>query len=299
MVPLFSGPFFVIRQTNYVFLYLICGSFGQQINGTFVFCNEMNQNRIANQNFFCRPQRNLGKSLSDGYYNIWVLAENNYYINDYGYECFKSRNIRHLSESFFFDKYESVKKEQIHLSRMECLAMVESKRCDNRPMNCNNYGCSYKELPEGEFSWLSSKTYWNYECSFRKIKIIAESKNDTIYNFALNSCKPNDLYCQFNDRIIIWNENILRKFSHYRIHYGWNYTRKNSLVYSKEDRFLFQLVNSSFSYGLELFLTTDGLYIIFDKANDLMFSSKIHYFPYKLSLINHSKRYYRSYVSRK
>ena len=135
-------------------------------------------------------------------FNIWILAENKYLINDYGFECFKSKNIRYLSESFFFSRYEETKKELIHLSRIDCLAMVESKRCDNKPMNCDNNGCYYREIPDGEFSWLSSNTYWNYECTFRKIKLIAESENDKIFNFAINSCKPKDLFCQFNDKII-------------------------------------------------------------------------------------------------
>jgi hypothetical protein len=255
------------------------GACGQRINDSFNLCHLDDQNRIVSLNFDCKPQRLLSKSLYDGVVNVWVLAKNNYVINDHGYECFKIRNVRYMNFSFTFEKTEMIKRETIQLSRIECLAMVESKRCDNHPMTCNQNECSYRKTPDGDFSWFSNKIFWNYECVFKKRLIYASTTNSTVFNFALNSCKPNDLFCLFYDSIVVWNDSSLMKYPYFRLFYGSNYTRKNSLVYSKSERYLFQLTRSFSEFGLTLYSTTDGTFIVFENSTSLDYKYAIFALP--------------------
>ncbi|CAF0977267.1 unnamed protein product [Brachionus calyciflorus] len=188
---------------------------------------------------------------------MWILSENNYYIRDYGYQCFKKRNFRYMNMSFTFEKTESIKQEIIDLSRTECLAMIEARLCDNKKMTCHLNGCYNKEKPNGEFSWFTKIVYWNYECSFRKKLIIASKQISAVFNVNLNTCRPNDLFCKFHDSIVVWNESIIFNKPFFRIHYGTNYTRKNNLVYSLADRFLFQITTSKIENSYTVFSTTD------------------------------------------
>ncbi|CAF0981950.1 unnamed protein product [Brachionus calyciflorus] len=118
------------------------------------------------------------------------------------------------------------------------------------------------------WNYESNEVYWNYECSFRKKLIIASKQNSTVFNFALNTCQPNDLFCKFHDSIVIWNESIIFNNSFFRIHYGTNYTRKNNLVYSLADRFLFQITTSKIEKSYTVFSTTDGLFLVFENSDN-------------------------------
>lgn len=103
----------------------------------------------------------IGKTVNASNNDIWVLTKRNYIINDYGFQCFKNKNTRYMYESIFLGQSDSTRTENIFFSRVECLAMIESKMCDNKPMFCSNEDCFYNEAPNGEFSWLKNNIFIN------------------------------------------------------------------------------------------------------------------------------------------
>ena len=111
-----------------------------------------------------------------------------------------------MNASILFTQSESIRHEIVKLSRIECLAMVESKTCDNKKMKCDDIGCIYSELPYGEFTWYRNNEFFNFECKFHKKHIVGDNLTNSLFSNTLSSCKPDDLFCHLYDSIIVWNE---------------------------------------------------------------------------------------------
>lgn len=126
---------------------------------------------------------------------LWVLSRLDYIINDYGFQCFKKLNFKYKNQSMFFTKEESFKQFDIKLSRLECMALVESKMCGNNAMSCNDNGCFYSSIPNGPFVWNTWRKYESVECKFHKKLLIGDKLNSWLFSFNLSSCRPNDLFC--------------------------------------------------------------------------------------------------------
>ncbi|CAF1154903.1 unnamed protein product [Brachionus calyciflorus] len=67
-----------------------------------------------------------------------------------------------------------------------------------------------------------------------------------------------------SDSVIVWKNSIVKKSQLKRIFKGHNFIRKNNLIYSLVNRYLFQISNPINDYGLELYPTTDGLFLVFE-----------------------------------
>lgn len=257
---------------------ILCSVSSEKINDNFVFCETNDLNRIIDKDNICRTK------LDSTFQNItsrdlWVLTKRSYIINDYGFQCHKTKNIRFLNQSFLFEKSDILKSEIVQLSRIECIAMVESKLCDNKPMICANDGCSYNEQPVGEFRWFSSNVYVNYNCKFHKKLIIAERNDTALFSFNKDSCLANDLMCRLSDSIIIWNSSIVLNIPYLRILKGQNFIQKNNIIFSRKDKYLFQILESIKVNGMDLYPTTDGFFIMFLNNLTTEEFSRVNYFP--------------------
>ncbi|RMZ93370.1 hypothetical protein BpHYR1_006107 [Brachionus plicatilis] len=92
-------------------------------------------------------------------------------------------------------------------NRIECLAMVETKLCENKIMECDDNYCIYNKIPDGNFACLENKIFTSFECIFHKKHIFADNLNKSIYSIGISSCLPDDLYCHLFDSIVVWNKN--------------------------------------------------------------------------------------------
>ena len=169
------------------------------------------------------------------------MSKLNYVINDYGYQCFKRKNIRYKNESFFGEKSEEYRQEIIELSRMECLAMIDTKLCGSNIMTCNDNGCYYSVIPDGPYAWNNKRLYENYECKFYKKLIIGDKLNSSLFSLGISSCRPIDLSCKFKDSIIVWNNLIVRRNTFNKIYYGQNINISNTWYFYQHKNTYFNL----------------------------------------------------------
>ena len=132
--------------------------------------------------------------------------------------------------------------------RLECLTMVESQKCDNNKMNCDEEGCSNKTTPKETYYWNYDEILHNINCHYHKKQILAETANSQMFYSTENKCKPNDLFCNTHDSIIVWANETRDECTHTKIHSGSNYkineTQTHKVIYSEDDNMAFKLEKS-------------------------------------------------------
>jgi hypothetical protein len=169
-----------------------------------------------------------------------------------------------MNQTWYFKKSEIVQSQTIRLSKIECEAMIESHRCNDQPMICDNEKCFYKgSFRLTDYYWNQDKSDEYYDCQFNKIKILTDNTETQIFKSVSGECKAFSLYCQLYDSIVIWNNSIIDTCGLNIIHSGYNYSFKNNIVYSKKENLLFQLKNYIIKCNIRIFPTTDNLFISF------------------------------------
>lgn len=144
---------------------------------------------------------------------------------------------------------------------MECYAMVESRLCNNEPMECIENGCAYRNIPNGDYAWFQDVRLSTTNCKFHRRSVMGHTNTSRIFSNALNSCTPHDLQCQLASSIVVWNSSIVNNFLFSFVFSGTNFTWSGDYIYSVKHKFLFQLVESVEEDGLDLYKTTEGLYL--------------------------------------
>ncbi|RNA40890.1 hypothetical protein BpHYR1_051792, partial [Brachionus plicatilis] len=119
----------------------------------FTYCKINDNNQIINQNFNCINPKLNQMNVKTRNLTIRILSKIDFVMNDFGYQCYMKKNIRHLNQSLFFQTKESFKQEAIELSRNQCLDMIEFNKCDGKSMNCNDNSCSYNEIPQDDYGF--------------------------------------------------------------------------------------------------------------------------------------------------
>ena len=150
-------------------------------------------------------------------------------MNEIGYQCFKTLRTTYLNETWLFKTSRSDTKEVVHLTRSQCIEMVESKLCGNNQMTCNNDGCWYYSKPIEVYYYNWDNKIEINECSFIKKQVVAQFENSQLYFSPSNQCQAKNLECKLFDSIIIWQNSSRNDCLLTNIHNGTNYTlSKNS-----------------------------------------------------------------------
>jgi hypothetical protein len=262
-----------------------------KINDQFKLCSEQNLKTIINPNTYCKTalkiktnpnlaQFNFIKNIND----IEIMSENKYIIDDYGYQCFKIRNYKEMNQTWYFKNNEFTGSEAIQLSRVECLAMIESKRCNNNEMHCEFDKCSYKgSFKLQNYGWNQDRSDEYFDCHFNKIKLLADNTNKQLFKSSKSDCVANSLYCSLYDSIVVWNNSVIDMCGLTLIHKGFNYSIKNNYIYSKKENLLFSLKNTTNKCGLRLFQTSENLLVSFkDDPSNQIYINKINEKPSKI-----------------
>ena len=98
--------------------------------------------------------------------------------------------------------------------------MVETRRCNNKEMICENNKCSHKGIFSiTDFKWNENIIDETFDCMFKPILIQTESLTKKIFNSNTN-CKATNLYCQLYDSTVIWNRTIVKHCELEKIHKG-------------------------------------------------------------------------------
>lgn len=205
---------------------------GIMLVGNFTYCDVRNEKGLVNMNMKCESLKSSsGIGLFGGRkYDILVMAKLNFVIDTYGTECYMKKVIRYLNTSFFGVRSESIFYVEIQLTPIECIAMIESHKCNSHLMKCSDDGCSFDELPEGEFAWFQDVKLTTLNCKLHRRKVQGEKNTSRLFSNSRSSCLPPDLYCQMPSSIIVWQSSDVKQFMYSYIHRGNNYTLKGTNI---------------------------------------------------------------------
>ena len=265
-----------------IFLYVLSCASGSQIADNFIHCQSRGPNRIVMPNPDCKHPKEIKKALSRHNSildeilhrnklpsDIYLVSRNKYYLNEIGYECSMTRRTTYLNKTWYFSTSRSEEKRTIHLTKLECLTLIESKECDKNKMKCNNDGCWHVSQPIEEYYYWSERKVETTDCSFHRKQVIAQFENSQLYFSPSNSCKANDEYCKLSESTVIWNNTGSNKCLLTKIHNGTNYTLtetsyfdQHNILYSTQDNLSFQITSAFYECNVRLFRTTTDMYII-------------------------------------
>lgn len=140
---------------------------------------------------------------------IHVLNRLPYKIKGIGFECSKvSVTIKTYMNIIRGRSSEPPLIKKIRMNREECEFMVKTKKCEANTMTCDGPICVFNETPDPEYYYLSEFTKTGISCRFESKLIMAENENSNLFGLV---CKANDLFCNLEKSIIIWNRSIIHK----------------------------------------------------------------------------------------
>jgi hypothetical protein len=175
-----------------------------------------------------------------------------------GYHCMKKKHILTTSMSFFGEKYESLRTENVKLSRDECFLMVMNKQCDGIQMDCDNEYCSYNSNPMAIFNWMTTRTNTTYSCTTSPKLITANTLNDIIFDA---KCKVSDRQCYVQDSIIVWDATIYHECPLYLISQESFTVQPNSDILVSNNTIALQAYETKTICGLKMLNTLEGIFV--------------------------------------
>ena len=244
------------------------------------------ENREQNQKQFNFEKIWTDKMVGDSNnFNPKLISRDIHQVYGLGYECKKTIQqiitYRHL---FGSEKIVQENEITLILTRAECLAMVESKRCDNYQMSCetsqdleihnqstlqrDGMSCIFKKKIELSYTWLTNLKFEQAHCSFKQILVYAKKEKDQIFN---SGCKANDLYCKTSNSVIVWNQNIISKCPYSHVFNMNNFSigigkRGDNVIIDKQINAAYKVTHKVIDCGTDMYATSNGLFVLFNNS---------------------------------
>lgn len=257
--------------------------------GNFQLCiGDSTQHTLSTEKL-CEEGSNLPdkaiKLYENAVYNLYsylkpeayIFSKHNFILNGYGYECTMKMRKFSYEQDFLNNKYLSTSETFVELSPYDCMNMVKLQRCNKLNMECKTQDmCNFKEpMPSETYKgWYSRNEITNYECSFHKRIVVANTKGSQVFQNAIDECLPQNLYCRLANSIVIWNADLLRTCTFERLEHVQDLQYDSSLgimtVFSEKLNLLFKLTGSMETdcNGIQFHGTSEGLYLAFDLKDD-------------------------------
>lgn len=251
-----------------------------ELNGNFTYCDVWNERRIVNLGINCSfssfltNKREAAVQNTKFNFSVVVVKKLHYILDTYGVECYKKLVVRWLNSTFLGFKSECTYEVPMLITRLECLSMMETRRCDNLPMECDEDGCIYNQLPDGEFSWFRNSKYTRVHCKFHRRRVLAETNDTRVFapvqspadqsSKNTGECTPPVLQCKLAHSIVIWNDSDVSTLMFNLVHFGTGYFWHSShkYIYSNKSKMIFQFLDDSQCVqGFTFRKTTVGLYL--------------------------------------
>jgi hypothetical protein len=138
-----------------------------------------------------------------------IIAPKTNKVHGVGWQCSMSKLFTNYYKTFWRDEViENEFTEVVTLSPFDCELMIQSRRCNNIPMNCvDSSSCQYEGVRVPNYEWLKSHTGVVYKCNFYKRVVTAATINSNLFGVA--GCTADKLYCHLHDSIVIWKADVI------------------------------------------------------------------------------------------
>ena len=145
----------------------------------------------------------------------------------------------------------------------QCWLMINQKKCiygaQSENMICDDdfLNCRYEKFPLNDYHWMKDITKSFAHCYF-STRMISETNLDShIFN---GYCKVSDWFCALHDSIIVWHRDVYHLCEFRRVSEGSILGDGVNFV-EKTQKLGFQFKRLEMHCGVDMILTTEGLYI--------------------------------------
>lgn len=249
---------------NIIFIYILLLSLfkidNKELKGIFDYCEYNINDAPYILNSDC-VKKVLNKNSKEEKYTL--LEKTKYHIYGEGYKCNIDKIEVATYKQFFGykDQWRAVYPEKVTYT--ECFNMVKEKKCRNNDLIGEERHLKSILEPEIDYFWLRTTHYFSHHCNIFKVPITGYDLKKKLFSKAQSSCIANDLFCIIDYDTYIWSKNILNDCEFLKIK-DMNMTLQGSLLIG--ENLLFKIIKKEINCGIEMFVTTEGIYITkFDK----------------------------------
>jgi hypothetical protein len=107
---------------------------------------------------------------------VYILSTKVHEVDGYGYKCSKKIIKLHTEENIIGAKYSDTSEYMVPLTVDQCRNMVSTKLCGDDLMKCEKDLCTYINIPEKKFTYLSTNELEGKICKVERVSIVAKKK---------------------------------------------------------------------------------------------------------------------------
>jgi hypothetical protein len=240
-----------------VLLFLPLISAGK-IFDNFKFCSVSKNSKILNYEHNCQL------IIDNPVYktkNFTILEKRSHMIDGEVYSCWAEIIwIRSWRKWFLFSNEERLTPERVLLTREQCWEIINLKSIFGKKLKCDNdsYCESHIEPIVTDYPHIGYTYFKGYHIISFITHVKKESLFKPIFDKSISSCLPKDFYCIAGENTYVWNETIIHNCEFFKVK-TISLRGTEHVLFSNNS--LVQISKSFSSCGIEIFATSQGLYL--------------------------------------
>ena len=209
------------------------------IKDNFEFCNINEKSAIVPPSD-CSQEFGKNKKNNDEYFTFkkktefLLLEKEEFEIDGPAFICKKEKIFLTSTEDWLGSEQPvEIRKEHVPLTPLSCFNMIDTKTCENSPMNnISNTQWEFDGTPKPLYKWAHTEISIGYKCSLFKTEVRARTLNDTVFD---ESCLVKDYSCAQGNSLIVWGNDVIKKCP-YESFSKKNFTHiGNNILFDYED----------------------------------------------------------------
>ena len=249
----------------FTFFILIINTTATILSDNFMYCQINTNRKFLDINNICQinaieQQDEITPSNST---DLLILATLHNIVNGIGFECKKVVTSRLLKENIF--TYKSLIKQTtsiIPLTEEDCQYMLLTKRCENKPMICQDQTCHLTIISEQDYVYATTVEAKDYTCQLIPRLITAETKESILFGHPADKCTATKLFCKLAESIIIWSNEIIHECPFEIVRNCPFLIEPNNIIINETLQILLKINGKINLCNTEMFTTTEGLFIV-------------------------------------
>jgi hypothetical protein len=229
-----------------------------EIFDNFKFCSVSKNSKILNYEHNCQL------IIDNPVYktkNFTILEKRSHMIDGEVYSCWAEIIwIRSWRRWFLFSNEERLTPERVLLTREQCWEIINLKSIFGQKLKCDNdsYCESHIEPIVTDYPHIGYTYFKGYHIISFITHVKKESLFKPIFDKSISSCLPKDFYCIAGENTYVWNETIIHNCEFFKVK-TISLRGTEHVLFSNNS--LVQISKSFSSCGIEIFATSQGLYL--------------------------------------
>ena len=229
-----------------------------EVFGNFKFCSISKNSKILNYEHNCQlmDTNPIYKTK-----NFTILEKRQHMIDGVVHACWAETIwVRSWRMWFFFPAEERLTPQRILLSVEQCWNIINNRVIFDQKLTCDNssYCVSYVEPIVLDYPHIGYTYYKSYHIISSVSHIKKESLFKPMFDKHISSCLPKDFFCIAGESTYVWNDTIVHNCEFFKVK-TISLRGTDHVLFSNNS--LLQISKTFTSCGIEIFATSQGLYL--------------------------------------